>query len=386
MTAGAARAPRTTTVRHGLGEYPVLVGPGLLDLLAPLLARHLAGRTVALVTDTVVGRLYEEWESGAGTAWRAPATAPSAEVPPHQFATRLSVLPGEDAKTRENWMELSDALLSRGFGRDTGLVALGGGVVGDLTGFVAATYMRGVPYVQVPTTLLAMVDASVGGKTGVDTPHGKNLIGAFHPPVAVVADPLTLRSLPERDYRAGLAEVVKHGVVADAGYFEWTAANAAAILARDPDAVTEMVWRSVEIKAAVVSADERESGRRAVLNAGHTVAHALEAASDYALSHGEAVALGLLAEAEMAEAVGVGAPGLRDRIRTLLAAFDLPLRLPFPVPVDRARALMAMDKKNRARGVRMALPADVGRMHPGDGSWTTPVELPVIHRAMAALA
>ena len=240
---------------------------------------------------------------------------------------------GRASKTREQWARLTDALLEQGFGRDSGIVALGGGVAGDLAGFVAATYMRGLPYVQVPTTLLAMLDASVGGKTGVDTPQGKNLIGAFHPPAAVIADPLVLGTLPERDFRGGMAEAVKHGLIADAAYFAWMERNADALLRRDQAALTRLVRRSVEIKAEVVSGDEREAGRRAILNAGHTVAHALEHATAYALPHGEAVALGLVAECALAERSAWRPTGVRRS-----GCRPCSTRLGLPVQAGRSRS------------------------------------------------
>ncbi len=196
-------------VRHALGTYPVYIASGALADLPEIVAAHCGSRAVALITDAAVGRQYEAWESGHNPAW---SSGGNGESTTQEWATRLSVPPGEKFKTRDTWANLTDALLNAGFGRDSALIGLGGGVIGDLTGFVAATYHRGIPFVLVPTTLLAMLDASVGGKTGVDTSHGKNLIGAFHPPVAVVADPATLRSLAEAEYRGGLTEAVKHGL------------------------------------------------------------------------------------------------------------------------------------------------------------------------------
>jgi 3-dehydroquinate synthase len=280
-------------VAHALGQYPVYVEPGGLGRLEPLVGEHLPGARVAMIADAAAHALLQAGRFGRGP-WEG---------------TALTFPPGEPSKTREQWARLTDALLAQGFGRDSGIVALGGGVAGDLAGFVAATYMRGLPYVQVPTSLLAMLDASVGGKTGVDTPEGKNLIGAFHPPAAVLADPRALATLPERDYRSGMAEAVKHGLIADAGYFAWMERDAEALIRRDEAALTRLVRRSVEIKAEVVSGDELEAGRRAILNAGHTVAHALERATDYGLPHGEAVALGLVAECALAEALGVAPAG-----------------------------------------------------------------------------
>ena len=275
--------------------------------------------------------------------------------------------------------------MERGFGRDSGIIALGGGVTGDLAGFVAATYMRGVPYLQVPTTLLAMLDASVGGKTGVDTAHGKNLVGAFHPPAAVIADPRTLATLPERDYRAGLAEAVKHGLIADRAYFEWMETSAAALASREVRTLTRLIRRSVEIKADVVSGDERETGRRAILNAGHTVAHALEQASSYALPHGEAVALGLVVECELAEQLGIAPAGLRTRVAGLLDRLGLPdAAAPRPGAERGARRAWQPTRRIGADSMHFALPRQLGEVHRADG-WTTAVPEEAIRAAIAAL-
>jgi 3-dehydroquinate synthase len=349
----------SVVVRHALGSYPVYVEPGALRRLAELAAIHLPGRRLALVTDANIRRLTGRW---------------GAALPP--VDAELVIPPGERSKTRDQWSALSDVLLARTFGRDSALLVLGGGVVGDLGGFIAATYLRGIPYLQVPTTVLAMVDASVGGKTGVDTPHGKNLIGAFHPPAAVVADPEVLATLPEREFRSGLAEAVKHGVIADRAYFDWMVGTADAILARDGNALAQLVRRSVEIKAAVVSDDEREAGRRAILNAGHTVGHALEQASGYALAHGEAVAIGLVTECRLAERMGLAAPGTARAVSAALERLGLPVSLP-GVPPERLLEAMASDKKNRSSRIRFALPVAVGEMAPGEG-WTVAVLEPMI--------
>ncbi len=350
-------------VRHALGSYPVYVEPGALTRLPELIARHVPGRRLALLTDSNVRALPARWGVG---------------MPPVE--TELVIPAGEASKTRERWHELSDILLARKFGRDSALVLLGGGVVGDLGGFVAATFLRGIPYVQVPTTLLAMLDASVGGKTAVDTPHGKNLIGAFHPPSAVIADPRVLATLPEREFRAGLAEAVKHGLIADRAYFDWIGASADQIGARDADALARLVRRSVEIKSAVVSEDEREAGRRAILNAGHTVAHALEQASGYALAHGEAVAIGLVTECRLAESIRLAAPGVAAEVAGLLARLGLPTALPGFSP-ERLLECMAADKKNREFRIRFALPVSIGAMAPGEG-WTVAVLDPAIEEVL----
>ncbi len=354
------------SVTHGLGRYPVYIEPGLLGRLDHFVRQHLGARRVAVIADAAVDALYREGRLGAAPIPLESITFPS----------------GESSKSRESWAGLTDALLQRSFGRDSGIVALGGGVAGDLAGFVAATFMRGVPYLQVPTTLLAMLDASVGGKTGVDTPHGKNLVGAFHPPAAVVADPVTLRTLPERDYRAGLAEAVKHAVIADRSYFDWIEQSAEVLLSRDEAALVRLVSRSVEIKAQVVGEDEREGGRRAILNAGHTVAHALEQTLNFGIPHGEAVALGLIAESALAEALGLAETGLHLRVERLLHRLGLPSRLQRSVAVTQVIAAMSTDKKNRESRIRFALPTGLGSMA-SEGGWTRNVDEPAIRSALA---
>jgi len=281
---------------------------------------------------------------------------------------------GEASKTRETWAHLTDQLLQRGFGRDTALVALGGGVTGDLAGFVAATFLRGVPFLQVPTTLLAMLDASVGGKTGVDTPAGKNLVGAFHQPAAVVMDPAVLATVPEADLRAGLAEAVKHAAILDAVHFGWLGGAAGPLLARDLGAIEMLIRRSVAIKVEIVQRDETEKGRRAVLNAGHSVAHALEVATGYRISHGEAVAIGLVVEASLGEELGVTEPGTAAVLAALLQQFHLPTGIPADTSPDALLDAMRADKKNRSGAIRLALLARIGTPA-GDETkgWTTAV-------------
>jgi 3-dehydroquinate synthase len=256
-------------------------------------------------------------------------------------------------------------------GRDAALVAVGGGVVGDVAGFVAATYLRGIPFVQVPTTLLAMIDASIGGKTGVNTPAGKNLVGAFHQPRLVLADIDTLDSLPAPQYAAGVAEAVKHGVIADADYFSFLERETEAVAARKDPALERLVARSVEIKAGIVAADEGETGIRAALNFGHTVGHAVEAASGYSLLHGEAVAIGMAYEGRLAETLGIGESGMSGRLTGVLAAYRLPVTRPSAASVDQLISKMRNDKKSRAGDLRFALPRAIGAMHGGIASgWT----------------
>ena len=371
-------------VRHALGSYSVHVTPGALGSLPELLGKAMGHRQLVIISDDEVSRYYDEWtRTGAGVDSEVPGDAtPGIRLRPKAW---LSFPAGEASKTRETWIRLSDEMLSLGLDRRTAVVALGGGVVGDLAGFVAATFLRGVPCAQVPTTLLAMLDASVGGKVGVDTPLGKNLIGAFHAPAIVVADPLTLLSLPDRVFRSGLAEAVKHGVIADASYFTWIESNAPRIIAREIDALAHLVARSVEIKAAVVGEDEREAGRRAILNAGHTIAHGLELESHYRLPHGEAVSLGLLGECRIAERMGLAQPGLADRVLGVLQAVGLPTRIAHRPEIARVLDAMLHDKKNVEGQVRLALPTGLGAMHEGEGKWTVPVTHDLLASAVSAL-
>jgi 3-dehydroquinate synthase len=343
-------------VTHAGGSYPVYVAEGLVETLAARVADLLPDHRLAVVTDRTVARAVV-----------------------HDLdAMTLIVAPGEGSKTRTRWAALTDRLLDLGLGRDSALVAIGGGVVGDLAGFVAATYHRGIPWLSVPTSLLAMVDASVGGKTGVNTPLGKNLVGAFHPPAAVLADPAVLRTLRSAHRRAGLAEALKHGLVADAAYFEWISGNAGALRGGDAALLAELVTRSVRIKAGIVMDDEHEHGRRAILNAGHTVGHAIEQVTEYAILHGEAVGIGLVAEALLAERVGVAAPGLAERVRNALVWLGCPVALEPEWSIESILTAMARDKKVRGDELRFALPAAVGAMAGAEKNWTVAVAEPVV--------
>jgi 3-dehydroquinate synthase len=302
------------------------------------------------VSDSQVGKLY----GGAVTAALSSAGLKAA---------LLTFPAGEWNKTRDTWTGLSDRMLAQHFGRDAAVVALGGGVVGDVAGFVAATYLRGVPYVQVPTSLLAMIDSSIGGKTGVDVPAGKNLIGAFHQPRFVLADLDVLQTLAPVQLAAGVAEALKHGVIADAEYFDRLEREHGAVAAHDTVVLEYVVRRSVEIKADVVARDEREAGVRAVLNFGHTIAHAIEAAAKFEASHGEAVAVGMVVEARLGEALGITAAGTASRIVRALERHHLPLGLPASATTAQLMDAMRHDKKSRDAQLRFALPATIGAMH-----------------------
>lgn len=351
-------------LRHATGACPIHVGPGLLLELPRLAASYLPGRRPAVIADDRVAAIVH-----------------------HRLEAPVFTFPaGEPSKTRETWAALTDGLLGAGFGRDAAIVALGGGVTGDLAGFVAATFLRGVPFLQVPTTLLAMVDASIGGKTGVDVPAGKNLVGAFHQPAAVVIDPEVLATLPREEWHQGLAEVVKHAVIADHDHFGELEHAAGGLAAGSVEGIAPVIRRSVAIKAAIVESDEREEGRRAVLNAGHTVAHAVEQVSGFRVGHGQAVAIGLVIESRLGESLGLTEPGTSQRIAGLLAALQLPTAMPETLSAERVVRAMAMDKKNRAGAIHFSIPAAIGRMRgSGTSSWTVAVPADRILAALTSL-
>jgi 3-dehydroquinate synthase len=335
---------QTLYVELGDARYPIRIGPGLLGSAAPL-ADPLIGRDLLVVSDTTVAPLYLQGLEAA--------------LPDRRIAT--CILPdGERHKTLATAALVFDALVAHRCNRDAVILALGGGVVGDIAGFAAACYQRGIDFVQIPTTLLAQVDSSVGGKTGVNHPGGKNLIGAFHQPIAVIADTDTLASLPDRELRAGLAEVIKYGCICDAELFAWLETNVARLLAREPDALIHAIRRSCEIKATVVAADEREHDIRAILNFGHTFGHAIEAATNFdKFLHGEAVGFGMLLATDLSARLGSVDSGLPRRLAALLEASGLPVATP-RIGVARALDLMQMDKKVRGGMIRLVLLARLG--------------------------
>ena len=361
---------RVPISEHRDASYDILIGPGLIADLPALVARHCPAARYAIISDSHVQPLLGPRVAAAFAAAR-------------REVDTFTVAAGEWNKTRESWSTISDQMLARKLGRDCAIIALGGGVVGDLAGFVAATYLRGVPYVQVPTSLLAMIDSSIGGKTGVDVPAGKNLLGAFHQPRLVVVDLDALATLPPVQLAAGLAEAVKHGVIGDGEYFEFLERQPHAIAARDPATLERVVARSVAIKAAVVADDERETGRRAVLNFGHTVAHALEVTCKFELLHGEAVAIGMAYEARLAEHLGLAVQDTAGRIVRALEQFHLPLELPTAATADQLIAAMEHDKKARAGDIHFALPTRIGSMHHDARlGWTVPVAPAVIRKVL----
>ena len=356
LAGGRARRARAASMTHPehltlnveLGEraYPITIGPGLLADPAALV-RHVGGRKAAIVTNTTVAPLYLEQVA-------APLRAAGKEV------VSIVLPDGEEHKQWGSLMAVFDALLANKCDRKTTLVALGGGVIGDLTGYAAASYMRGVPFVQIPTTLLSQVDSSVGGKTGINHPLGKNMIGAFYQPRAVIADTATLDTLPARELSAGLAEVIKHGAILDAAFFDWIETNVDKLTARDPQALAYAIARSCEIKSEVVRKDEREGGLRAVLNFGHTFGHAIENGLGYgAWLHGEAVGCGMVMAADMSARLGLIEPDSVERVRALVRAAGLPAVAP---DLGEARwiELMEVDKKNEGGEIRFILLKPLG--------------------------
>jgi 3-dehydroquinate synthase len=336
---------QTLQVDVGHSRYPIAIGSGLLAN-RELLDAHIRGRDLLIVTNTTVARLYLTKLTDTLAGRRV------AEC----------ILPdGEQHKTLQTAGWVFDALVGKKMNRDATVLALGGGVVGDIAGFAAACYQRGIGYVQIPTTLLAQVDSSVGGKTGVNHSGGKNLIGAFYQPLSVIADTDTLATLPDRELRAGLAEVIKYGCVWDPLLFDWLDLHMVKLLARDVDALTYAISRSCEIKATVVAKDEREQNLRAILNFGHTFGHAIEAATAYeTFLHGEAVGLGMLIAADLSHRLGLIDGAVRNRVRDVLTRAGLPTEAP-RIGAARALELMHMDKKVLAGTVRLVLLEKLGR-------------------------
>ena len=337
---------RTITVALGDRSYPIHIGEGIVDRLDNLAALGAVRGTTAIVTDSNVGPLY-----AAPVAQRMRA------------GTAVCTLPaGEERKTLAQIEWLCGEFLRLGLDRSSAVVALGGGVVGDVAGFAAAVFMRGIPFVQIPTTVVAQVDSSVGGKTGVNHPLGKNTIGAFHQPSAVLIDLTLLRTLPDREIGAGMAEAIKHGVIADADLFAYLERAAGAILAKDLAALERPVVRSCEIKAAIVAEDEREQGSRANLNYGHTFGHAIEAVTRYErFLHGEAVALGMHAAGMLAAELGMVDAAFVARQRNCIAAYRLPVSWP-ELPIEQTLAAMRYDKKACAGTLKFVLPDRMGHV------------------------
>ena len=331
-------------VALGTRSYPIFIGSGLLSD-AELLDGAVTARQVLIVTNSTVAPLYlEQLQRGLGCEEQ-----------------KVHMLPdGEQYKTLETFAEIIDTLIEARFHRDACIVALGGGVVGDIGGFAAASYQRGISYVQIPTTLLAQVDSAVGGKTAVNHPQAKNMIGAFYQPDCVIADTDTLKTLPRREFAAGMAEVIKYGLILDADFFAWLEAHLDEVLALDPDALRIIIGKSCALKAAIVAEDERERGRRALLNLGHTFGHALESIGNYERwLHGEAVSIGMVLAARTSAALGSLDSTDVERVSALLARAGLPTEAAGVDP-DRVLEIMQLDKKTTARGLSLILLEGIG--------------------------
>ncbi|MBI2990298.1 MAG: 3-dehydroquinate synthase [Candidatus Magasanikbacteria bacterium] len=352
--------------------YSVLIGSGLFDILAERLAGYSDIYRFALISDKSVADMFAE------PLMRA-LREKNLDVESLAFPT------GEEHKNQATKTLLDSELLKRGFGRDSMIIALGGGVSGDMAGFVAATYMRGIPYVHVPTTFLSMVDSSIGGKTGVNTAYGKNLIGAYHQPRLVLQDLKMLKDLPEHQMVNGLFEAIKMFCTSDADMFAYVRDNREALFAKDQTVLLRIVEGAVKIKAGIVSMDERESNERMLLNFGHTIGHALELLSDYRIPHGYAVACGMIAETKMAELAGIAEPGLTTQIKELLVSCGLdtePLSLFNPEDVLSATA---KDKKTRKAVVRYIQLERIGEPHRADEAYAVPVDGNIALKALKEL-
>ena len=391
---GAARF--SLTVPSVAERSEIAVGAGLLDALPELLQEHAPAHAYAVIADATVAGLYGErvlaalegsggagagrsrvGRTGVGRA--AGATGAGASGAASTGAGAKGAGPtgrlytfggGEGAKRVGTWGRLLEEMAEDGFGRDSCVIGLGGGVTCDLAGFVAATFLRGVPLVQIPTTLLAMTDAAIGGKSGVDLAAGKNLAGAFWQPRLVIADPEVLETLPDAELRAGLAEVVKHGVIADEDGFRWLEAHATGVLGRETAALRRIVVDSIRVKTSFVSADVREGGARAALNFGHTIAHAVERTSGYGVAHGPAVAMGMVVEARLGERTGVTEAGTAARIGALLRALGLPAALPAELDARAVLEATRTDKKARRGAVRYTLVERIGAVARSPEGWT----------------
>lgn len=341
---------KTLTVDLGDRGYPIYIGEGLISRVGGLIRDMPLGGKVLVVSNGTVGALYADIlmkslsESG-------------------KQASLALIEDGEQYKTLATAQYLYDQAFAAGLDRKSAILALGGGVVGDVAGFVAATYMRGVPFLQIPTTLLAQVDSSVGGKVAVNHPRGKNIIGSFYQPVCVVADIALLRTLPQRELRSGLAEVIKYGVISDAGFFAWLEQNMEQLLAGDPDSTSYAVEQSCRIKAAVVALDEKEGGLRAILNFGHTIGHGVETLSGYGrYTHGEAVSIGMVAAAGLAATMGLCKTELPDRLTKLLERAGLPLEIPGHINEKELQAVLYHDKKAVDGKLTFVLPTEIGKV------------------------
>ncbi len=330
-------------------SYRLVIGSDLMDIIADELAKHPLGRRYAIITDSTVAPLWAE---------KLEAAFCSADIAFDRF-----VFPaGEESKNRAVKEELENRMMAAHYTRDCAVIALGGGVVGDMAGFVAATYMRGLPVIQIPTTTLAMADSSIGGKTAVDTPYGKNLIGAFHHPSVVYMDMDILKTLDERNYRNGLAELIKHGFIRDPELLDFVESHVSQIDDRDNECLEKLFTMNCRVKNDIVSEDEKEAGIRQILNYGHTMGHAVEMASGLSLLHGECVAIGMAFASQIAVRKGICSSWWQNRQNQIIGAMGLPAEVPSCMDADKLIELMRMDKKSRDGEFRFVLPVAPGKV------------------------
>jgi 3-dehydroquinate synthase len=360
------------TITPPIIRYQITIRPGLLsDKVGMTDQLTSLGSRFVLIADQTVSDKY--------------AKALQEQLAPLDLLL-LTIPAGEQSKTRQTKEWLEDQLLERRYGRDTCIIAMGGGMTTDLVGFLAATYCRGVPLVSIPTSLLAMVDASIGGKTAVNVRQGKNQIGSISQPSAVWLDPLVLKSLPAKELRNGFAEMLKHGLVADRDYFVFLEQQARSLLALQEDVMEQAIYHSCRIKNAIVQQDECENGKRRLLNFGHTIGHAIELAAQYAIGHGEAVALGMLVESAMAVKLGYLSMENHTRIRSALKQYGLPETLPRGIEMESILAAMQWDKKNRKGRSRFVLLTAIGQALPCDGSYCMYVDHAIVQEALQEIA
>ncbi len=339
----------TLTVGLGDRSYPIFIKDGILETIGADLAKRAIAQRYVVIADEYVAELY--------------SSTLMVSLNRAGIDAELLTFPrGEASKNLQLFAELSSKLAQLGLDRKSCLIALGGGVTGDLTGFLAATYMRGIPFVQIPTTLLSQVDSSVGGKTGVDIPEGKNLVGAFYQPKAVYIDTAVLTTLPVEELLGGIAEVIKYGVIRDFEFYCFLEKNLDAILELQPAIIQEMIYTCCQIKADVVAEDEREADLRRILNFGHTIGHAVEAASDFSLIHGHAVAIGMVAALRLAVSSGLCKRKEAGRVATLIHTFGLPTEIPVDMDRTRIKAYIKTDKKSIGGSVFYVLPTEIGKV------------------------
>jgi 3-dehydroquinate synthase len=357
------------TISSSSHAYEIEIDNGMLT--DPKFVRHISafGPRFAIITDDRVAGLYGEKLCSS--------------LSKHGLEAYLfSFPPGEPYKVRHTKELLEDRMFEKGLGRDTCVLALGGGVVTDLGGYVAATYCRGIPLIMIPTSLLGMVDASIGGKTGLNTDYGKNLIGSFYQPQKVFIDPAVLRTLPIKELKNGIVEMIKHGLIADTNYFEYLEQNSKEFLKLNPEILEKAILESCRIKQTIVEQDEKEKGKRHLLNFGHTIGHALEKVSHYSISHGEAVVIGLIVESYIAMQLGYLPKSAFERIRKMIKTYDIPLQISTPFPPNDILNAMSLDKKSRRGEPHFVILEEIGRPLPFDSIYCTPVEEIVIKDAL----